>query len=59
MKGTGRQLNAIVAAFIGSLVIPVYFLRLMADGRKLQQGLRARNVFGADAQEGTTSRVFE
>jgi hypothetical protein len=39
MKGTGRQLSAIIAAFIGSLVIPAYFLRLLADGRKLHQEL--------------------
>jgi hypothetical protein len=59
VKGTGRHLNTIVVAFIGSLVIPVYFLRLMADGRKLHQGLRARNAFGSDVQKGATSQVFE
>jgi hypothetical protein len=48
VKGTGRQLNAIAVAFLGSLVIPVYFLRLMADGKKLQEGLRARNALEAD-----------
>jgi len=59
VKGTGRPLNTIIAAFLGSLVIPVYLLRLMADGRKLQRGLRARRAFGADVQEGTASQVFE
>jgi len=28
--------------FIGSLIIPVYFLLLMADGRKLRAKLQAR-----------------
>jgi len=59
VKGTGRQLNTIVAAFIGSLVIPVYFLRLMADGRRLHQGLRARNAFGADVREGTAGQALD
>lgn len=59
VKGTGRPLNSIVAAFIGSLVIPVYFLRLMADGRKLHRGLRARDASQAGLRPGAPDEVYE
>jgi len=59
VKGTGRPLNSIVAAFIGSLVIPVYFLRLMADGRKLHRGLRGRNASEAGPRPGAPDEVCE
>jgi hypothetical protein len=32
-------MNPIIAALVFSLVIPVYFVRLMADGRKLRSKL--------------------
>jgi hypothetical protein len=59
VKGTGRQLNTIIAAFIGSLVIPVYFLRLMADGRKLHRGLHKRGALNADIRQGAPDEVYE
>ncbi len=34
----------IVAALIGSLAIPLYFLALMADGRRLHEKLRERQA---------------
>jgi hypothetical protein len=39
----------IVPALIGLLAIPLYFLRLMADGRKLREKLRDRQAARATA----------
>jgi hypothetical protein len=59
VKGPDRPLNTIVVAFVGSLVIPVYFLRLMADGRRLQRSLRDRSALNAGARPGATDGVYE
>lgn len=59
MKGTGGPLNAIVAAFVVSLGIPIYFLRLMADGRKLQRGLRERGALKAEIRPRAPDQVYE
>lgn len=37
MKGTGCNVNIFIAGYICGLIIPAYFLRLMADARKLEQ----------------------
>ncbi|HSA95566.1 MAG TPA: hypothetical protein VLJ16_05915 [Acidobacteriota bacterium] len=59
MKGTGRQLNSIVVALLGSLVIPVYFIRLMADSRKLHRGLRDREAPKPRLRQGAPDQVYE
>lgn len=59
MKRTDGPLNTILLALVSSLVIPVYFLRLMADGRKLQRGLRERRSLKAGIRQGAPDEVYE
>jgi hypothetical protein len=59
VKGTDRPLHTILAAFVGSLVIPVYFLRLMADGRKLQRDLRYRSSLEAGIRPETPDGAYD
>ena len=40
MKGTGGNVNIFIAGYICGLIIPAYFLRLMADARKLEEKIR-------------------
>ena len=42
MKGTGGNVNIFIAGYICGLLIPAYFLRLMADAKKLEQSLTKR-----------------
>lgn len=38
----GEEITIIVLALLGSLAIPLFLLRLMADGRRLRERLRER-----------------
>lgn len=38
----GKEMIIVILALLGSLAVPLYFLRLLADGRELREKLRER-----------------